>query len=83
VIGAAFVSLLSTWFTGGQVPDINLGFYTIEWVDWWRCCWACLRPSRCSAPKGIGGLVDLLTAKRPIATGRSAPTGPSRKEADE
>ena len=28
VIGAVFVSLVSTWFTGGQAPDINLGFYT-------------------------------------------------------
>ena len=35
VIGAAFVSLVSTWFTGGQAPDIPLGFYTIKWVDWW------------------------------------------------
>ena len=26
VLGAAFVSLVSTWFTGGQAPDINLGF---------------------------------------------------------
>ena len=25
VIGAAFVSLLSTWFTGGQAPDLYLG----------------------------------------------------------
>ncbi len=28
VIGAAFVSLLSSWFTGGGAPAINLGFYT-------------------------------------------------------
>ena len=26
VIGAAFVSLLSSYLTGGQAPDINLGF---------------------------------------------------------
>ena len=36
VIGAAAVSLLSSWFTGGQVPDVPLGFYTIKWVDWWQ-----------------------------------------------
>jgi len=30
VIGAAFVSLLSTWFTGGQAPNINLGFFEIR-----------------------------------------------------
>ena len=35
VIGAAFVSLLSSWFTGGGVPAIDLGFYTIQWTDWW------------------------------------------------
>jgi urea transport system permease protein len=34
VMGAAVVSLLSSWFTGGRVPSINLGFYTINWVDW-------------------------------------------------
>lgn len=35
VIGAALVSLLSSWFTGGRAPDVPLGFYTIQWVDWW------------------------------------------------
>jgi urea transport system permease protein len=36
VLGAAAVSLLSTWFTGGRAPDMPLGFYTIQWVDWWQ-----------------------------------------------
>lgn len=36
VIGTAAVSLLSSWFTGGQAPDIPLGIYTIQWVDWWQ-----------------------------------------------
>ncbi|MDH2326315.1 urea ABC transporter permease subunit UrtC [Cereibacter sp. SYSU M97828] len=36
VIGAAVVSLLSSWFTGGRAPSIPLGFYTINWVDWWQ-----------------------------------------------
>ncbi len=36
VIGAAFVSLLSSVFTGGRVPSIPLGFATIDWVDWWQ-----------------------------------------------
>ena len=22
-------------FTGGQAPDIPLGIFTIEWVNWW------------------------------------------------
>ena len=35
LLGAAFVSLISSWFTSGQVPDISLGFYLIEWVNWW------------------------------------------------
>ena len=61
VIGAAFVSLVSTWFTGGQAPDINLGFYTVSWVDWWTVL---LGVSfvlvTLFAPKGIGGLIDLV-----------------------
>ena len=65
VIGAAFVSLLSTWFTGGQAPDIPLGFYTIKWVDWWQVL---LGVSfvlvTLFAPQGIGGLFDLYTNQR-------------------
>ena len=29
VIGAVFVSLMSSWLTGGSAPDINLGFYLV------------------------------------------------------
>ena len=65
VIGAAFVSLVSTWFTGGQAPDINLGFYTISWVDWWTVLlglsFVCVT---LFAPKGIGGLVDILIDRK-------------------
>src|SRR6056297_933212 len=67
VIGAAFVSLVSTWFTGGQAPDINLGFYTISWVDWWTVLlglsFVCVT---LFAPKGIGGLVDLLVDRHSL-----------------
>ena len=35
VIGAALVSLMSSWFTGGSAPNINLGFYSLQWTDWW------------------------------------------------
>ena len=35
ILGAAYVSLLSSWFTGGNAPNIPLGFFTIEWVNWW------------------------------------------------
>lgn len=59
VIGAAFVSLLSSWFTGGQAPDIPLGFYTIKWVDWWLILLGLsFVLTTLYAPKGIGGLFD-------------------------
>ncbi|MFO8126436.1 urea ABC transporter permease subunit UrtC [Yoonia sp.] len=64
VIGAAFVSLLSSWFTGGGAPDINLGFYVIQWTDWWLVL---LGVSFVAVtlffPKGIGGLFDYLVRK--------------------
>lgn len=64
VIGAALVSLLSSWFTGGQAPDLPLGFYTVQWVDWWLVL---LGVSfvlvTLFAPQGIGGLVDRLIRK--------------------
>jgi urea transport system permease protein len=65
VIGAAFVSLLSTWFTGGQAPDIPLGFYTIKWVDWWLVLLGLSFVAvTLFAPKGMGGLVDLWTQRK-------------------
>ena len=65
MIGAAFVSLLSTWFTGGQAPDINLGFATIQWVDWWTVLLGLSFVAvTLFAPKGIGGLFDLIAARR-------------------
>ncbi len=65
VIGAAFVSLLSSSFTGGRVPDINLGFYTIQWVDWWTVLLGLSFVAvTLFAPKGLGGLVDLITERR-------------------
>jgi len=65
VIGAAFVSLLSTWFTGGQAPDINLGFYTVQWVDWWTILLGLSFVGvTLFAPRGIGGLFDLVAARR-------------------
>ncbi|MQY42734.1 urea ABC transporter permease subunit UrtC [Epibacterium sp. SM1969] len=61
VIGTAFVSLVSSWFTGGQAPDVNLGIYTIKWVDWWLVL---LGMSfvlvTLFAPKGLSGIIDLL-----------------------
>jgi urea transport system permease protein len=67
VIGAAFVSLLSSWFTGGSAPPINLGFYTILWTDWWLVL---LGLSFVAVtlffPKGIGGLFDLMPARHAV-----------------
>jgi urea transport system permease protein len=61
VIGAAVVSLLSSWFTGGRAPSINLGFYTINWVDWWQVLLGLAFVAvTLFAPKGIGGLFDRM-----------------------
>ncbi|WP_146592122.1 urea ABC transporter permease subunit UrtC [Puniceibacterium confluentis] len=64
VLGAALVSLLSSWFTGGGAPNIPLGFYTIQWTDWWLVL---LGLSFVAVtlffPKGIGGLFDLIVRK--------------------
>ena len=65
VIGAAFVSLVSSWFTGGQAPDLPLGFYTVKWVVWWLVLLGLsFVLVTLFAPKGLGGLVDLWTNRR-------------------
>jgi urea transport system permease protein len=64
VIGAALVSLASSWFTGGQAPSIPLGFYTIDWVDWWQVLLGFgFVLVTLYAPNGIGGLIDRLIRK--------------------
>ncbi|SPH21224.1 hypothetical protein ASD8599_01973 [Ascidiaceihabitans donghaensis] len=61
VIGAAVVSLMSSWFTGGGAPNINLGFYVINWTDWWLVLLGLTFVAvTLFFPKGIGGLFDLL-----------------------
>ena len=65
VIGAAFVSLLSSWFTGGGAPNINLGFYVVQWTDWWLVLLGfSFVVVTLFFPKGIGGLFDLLVRKQ-------------------
>jgi len=66
VIGAIIVSLLSTWFTGGQAPDLSFGVFTLKWVDWWQVLLgvSCVLVTL-YAPKGIGGLFDLLSRRGP------------------
>ncbi|ORE92393.1 urea ABC transporter permease subunit UrtC [Acuticoccus yangtzensis] len=61
ILGAATVSLLSTWFTGGRVPDIDLGFTRILWVDWWTVLLGLsFVLVTLFAPKGLAGLFDYL-----------------------
>jgi len=61
VIGAAVVSLASSWFTGGGAPDIDLGFYVINWTDWWLVLLGLgFVAVTLFFPRGIGGLFDYL-----------------------
>jgi urea transport system permease protein len=67
VIGAAFVSLLSSWFTGGGAPQVPLGFYTIQWTDWWLILLGLTFVAvTLFAPKGIGGLFDYVMIARKV-----------------
>ena len=72
VIGAAFVSLVSTWFTGGQAPDLHLGFYTIQWVDWWTILLGLsFVLVTIFSPRGIAGFLDFVLLNPRIAPKRS------------
>ena len=58
------VSLLSSWFTGGGAPDIDLGFYRIVWTDWWLVLLGLgFVAVTLFFPRGIGGLFDYLVRK--------------------
>lgn len=76
VIGAAFVSLMSSVFTGGRIPAIDLGFFRIDWVDWWQVLLGVVFVLvTLFAPKGIGGLFDLALHRR-SPDRKGAPLGP-------
>ncbi len=78
VIGAAVVSLLSSWFTGGRAPSIPLGFGTLDWVDWWQVLLGLTFVLvTLFAPKGLGGLFDMLAGLR-SPNRRGAPLGPDQ-----
>ena len=64
LIGAAFVSLASSYFTGGQIPNINFGIFILKWVDWWVVVLGLsfVITTLC-APKGIGGLIERIFRK--------------------
>ena len=67
VIGAAFVSLSSSYFTGGQIPNIDFGIFTFKWVDWWVVILGLsFVITTLYAPKGIGGLVEIMFRKKQL-----------------
>ena len=58
-------SLASSWFTGGQAPDLPLWFYTIKWVDWWQVLLGLgFVMVTLFAPRGIGGAIDRLVRRQ-------------------
>lgn len=66
VIGAVVVSLLSSWFTGGRAPALDLGFYRVEWVNWWQVLLGLgFVAVTLFAPRGLSSLVDALAGLRP------------------
>jgi urea transport system permease protein len=66
VIGAALVSLLSSWLTGGNAPNIVVGDFRLMWADWWLVLLGLgFVAVTLLFPKGIGGLFDLLIRKKP------------------
>ena len=78
-IGAAFVSLMSSWFTGGGAPDIDLGVYVVQWTDWWLVLLGLsFVLVTLFAPKGIGGLVDLMVRNRNVSDRHGADFGPDQ-----
>ena len=85
VIGAAVVSLLSSWFTGGGAPDIDLGFLRIVWTDWWLVLLGFgFVAVTLFAPEGLAGLVERMFARRPERVGDPGPDAGAlrREEAD-
>ncbi|AVX05780.1 hypothetical protein MXMO3_03274 [Maritalea myrionectae] len=65
VIGAALVSMLSSLFTGGQIPNIEVGPINVVWVDWWLVLLGVSFVAvTLYAPKGIGGLIDMIKMER-------------------
>ncbi|SDL40631.1 urea ABC transporter permease subunit UrtC [Paracoccus chinensis] len=66
VIGAMVVSLLSSWFTGGRAPALDLGFYRVEWVNWWQVLLGLgFVAVTLFAPRGLSSLMDALAGLRP------------------
>lgn len=65
-IGAVMVSLLSSWFTGGRAPDLDLGFYRIDWVNWWQVLLGLgFVAVTLFAPRGLSSMIDALAGLVP------------------
>ncbi|MBV0892540.1 urea ABC transporter permease subunit UrtC [Paracoccus sp. Z118] len=76
VIGAVVVSLLSSWFTGGRAPALDLGFYRIEWVNWWQVLLGFgFVAVTLFAPRGLSSIIDVIADLRPPRR-RGADLGP-------
>ena len=57
IVGAAFVSLVSSFFTSGQIPNLYLGIVTINWVDLWLIILGlCFVVATLVSPNGIVGI---------------------------
>jgi urea transport system permease protein len=83
ILGAAAVSLLSSWFTGGGAPDIDLGIYEIRWTDWWLVLLGFgFVAVTLFAPEGLAGLVERAAGRlRPRRVGDFGPDqGSLRRE---
>lgn len=66
VIGAASVSLLSSWLTGGGAPNIVVGSFRLMWADWWLVLLGLgFVAVTLFFPQGIGGVFDHLVRKKP------------------
>ncbi len=73
VLGAASVSLVSNWFSGGGAPDVTILGYTIAWVSWWQVMLGLgFVLVTIFAPKGLSGLVDLMLVRRDPSRGDAA-----------
>jgi urea transport system permease protein len=82
-LGAAFVSLLSSWFTGGGAPAVNLGFTVIEWTDWWLVLLGLsFVLVTLFAPKGLGGLFDRPPRPVPDRVGDFGPADGAWRKAE-
>ncbi len=76
IIGAALVSLVSSLFTSGRLPDIALGPVALNWVDWWLVILGlAFVVVTLFAPKGVGGLFDRFQHIAP-PNRKGAPLGP-------